>query len=202
MGWRNVSLPEIAVYATASTDLLIRAAAELLGFGHTVGLLVPTVVVGRLALGLNTVGWALGWVLLWLILFFYAPLFFPRQGEPNADWTLGAPNRLLVATAAVGVGVTFESWLAVFESMATTAASSPRRSTSLREPRSASSARRFSATSSSASCLRPRGPSRSSGTRPGRTRDLSRRTGTSSRWCFSGRFSRSWPCSFRCPSCW
>ena len=118
MGWRNVSLPEIAVYATASTDVLIRAAAELLGFGHTVGLLVPTVVVGRLALGLNTVGWALGWVLLWLILFFYAPLFFPRQGEPSADWTLGAPNRLLVATAAVGVGVTFESWLAVFESMA------------------------------------------------------------------------------------
>lgn len=70
MEWRDISLPEIAVYATASADLFVRAGAELLGFGRTIGLLVPFLVTGRLVLGLNTIGWALGWVLLWLVLFF------------------------------------------------------------------------------------------------------------------------------------
>lgn len=118
MGWRGVSLPEVAIYGTASIDLVMRLVAELLGFGRSVGLLVPFLVTGRLALGLDTIGWALGWVLLWLLLFLYGPLFFPEQGETRTDWTLGLPNRLLVATAAVGVGITFESWLAIFESLA------------------------------------------------------------------------------------
>lgn len=118
MGWRDVSIPEFAVYGLAGTDLVIRVFAEFLGLGRTLGLVVPTIVTGRLVLGLDTVGWVLGWVLLWALLFLYGPLFFPSQGEPSTDWTLGLPNRLLVATAAVGVGITFESGLAVFESLA------------------------------------------------------------------------------------
>jgi len=118
LGWRSISVPAALVYGTASTDLLVRALAELLGVGRTVGLLVPFVVTGRLALGLDTVGWVLGWGLLWFVLFLYGPLFFPRQDEAGTDWPLGLPNRLLVATAAVGIGITFESWLAIFESLA------------------------------------------------------------------------------------
>ncbi|MFB6167664.1 MAG: hypothetical protein ABEJ43_02330 [Haloferacaceae archaeon] len=118
MGGRAVSLSGIAIYGTASTDFVVRVSAELLGFGRSFGLFVPFILTGRLVLGLNTIGWALGWMLLWLVLFLYGPLFFPPQGETSTDWTLGVPNRLLVATAAVGVGITLESWLTVLESQA------------------------------------------------------------------------------------
>ncbi|WP_152040436.1 hypothetical protein [Salinigranum salinum] len=104
------------LFGVAGLDLAARIAGELLGFGTTVGLAVPVVLAGRLSFGLSTLGAALGWLLLWLVLFLYAPVFFPGPDRPTGEWVVGIPNRLVVATGALGVGLTLEGWIAAWES--------------------------------------------------------------------------------------
>jgi hypothetical protein len=96
-------------------DLLLRFVVEVLGLGRTVGISAGAVFGTRFLLGLDLVGWVFGWLLFWLLLFWSAPLFFPRQGSPDDDWTAGLGNRFLLASATVGVGITIEGWLAAFE---------------------------------------------------------------------------------------
>jgi hypothetical protein len=106
----------ITLFGVAGLDLAARFAGELLGFGTTIGLAVPVVLAGRLSFGLSTLGAALGWLLLWLVLFLYAPVFFPTPDRSTDDWVVGVPNRLVVATGALGVGLTLEGWIAAWES--------------------------------------------------------------------------------------
>lgn len=105
----------LTLVCVAGLDLAARFAGELLGFGTTIGLAVPIVLAGRLSFGLSALGAALGWFLLWLVLFFYAPVFFPAPDRSKSDWVVGIPNRLVVATGALCVGLTLEGWLAVWE---------------------------------------------------------------------------------------
>jgi|GEM_PF-4404075 len=99
-------------------DLVLRFVVEVLGLGRTVSISAGAVLGSRLLLGLDIAGWMFGWLLFWLLLFQSTPLFFPRQGsrdDPSSDWTAGLANRFLLATATVGVGITFEGWLAALE---------------------------------------------------------------------------------------
>jgi hypothetical protein len=106
----------LTLFGVAGLDLAARFAGELLGFGTTIGLAVPVVLAGRLSFGLSTLGAALGWLLLWLVLFLFAPVFFPEPDRSKNDWVVGVPNRLVVATGALGVGLTLEGWIAAWES--------------------------------------------------------------------------------------
>jgi hypothetical protein len=99
-------------------ELVLRFVVEVLGLGRTVSISAGAVLGSRLLLGLDIAGWLFGWLLFWLLLFQSTPLFFPRQGspdDPDSDWTAGLANRFLLATATVGIGVSFEGWLAALE---------------------------------------------------------------------------------------
>jgi hypothetical protein len=87
-----------------SLDLLLCALPELLGVGSIAGLSAAIAVLNREVFGLETVGRLYGWLLFWMVAFQFAPVFFPRQSDP--DWTAGVPNRALVASAAVVVEIT------------------------------------------------------------------------------------------------
>lgn len=91
---------------TAFADLLVRVAADAAAFGLTSTLSAVSVVLSRVALDLQLVGWALGWAFLGLVVVQLGPLLFPVD---DAQWTDGAVARFALALAAVAVGVTLEA---------------------------------------------------------------------------------------------
>ncbi|WP_159902712.1 hypothetical protein [Salinirussus salinus] len=102
-----------ALFAAVSIDLLMRAVAEILGAGSVAVLSTMVQLAVQYGLGFDTIVWGYGWVMLWLIVFQVTPALFPQT--PREGWAGGIPNRLLFASAAVAMGLIFESWLAYID---------------------------------------------------------------------------------------